>query len=162
MVIVVMGPSGAGKSTVGALVARHRGATFVDADDFHPVENIAKMQAGVPLDETDRVVWLERLAIAIDGYLAGDREVVLACSALRAAHRRVLRRDPTRVVFVYLRAARATLDGRLRGRRGHFMSASLLDSQLAALEEPDDAIVVDAEPPVDDVVHAVELAVGRR
>jgi gluconokinase len=158
MVIVVMGASGAGKSTVGALLAARRGMVFADADDFHPPENVAKMASGTPLDEADRAGWLAALAEGIDAWLAAGREVVLACSALRAAHRDVLFRDREHMRLVHLRVSRATLARRLGERQGHFMAPVLLDSQLATLEEPEDAIVVDADAPVEEVIAAIERA----
>lgn len=150
MVIVVMGPSGSGKSTVGAALAEALGATFVDADDLHPPENLRKMTSGTPLEEPDREGWLAALGGAIDGWLAGDVDVVLACSALRGAHRARLRRDPRRVVLVQLRVPAAELARRLAARRGHFFGPELLASQLETFEEPTDAVPVDgtAPPPV--------------
>lgn len=160
MVIVVMGPSGAGKSTVGARLAEVLGARFVDADDLHPAENVRKMTSGTPLDEVDRVSWLEALGAKVDGWLGSGDDVVLACSALRHAHREVLRRDPARVVFVYLRVPRDLLEARLATRRGHFAGPELLASQLEALEEPENAVVVDGTSPVEAIVEDVARALG--
>jgi gluconokinase len=155
MVVVLMGPAGAGKSTIGPLLAARRGAQFVDADDFHTAESVRKMAAGIALDEAGRTAWIETLALAIDDWLERDREVVLACSALRAAHRKTLRRDPKRVLFVHLRAPPAVLEARLRTRRGHFAGPRLLASQLAALEEPLEAIAVDATQAPEAVVASI-------
>jgi gluconokinase len=159
--VVVTGPAGAGKSAVGAALAERLGVPFVDADDFHPADNVAKMRAGIPLDEDDRRGWLEALARRLR---EGDG-AVLACSALRRSHRDTLRagRDP--VVFVQLRADPEVLRARIEGRPDHFMPASLLADQLATLEplDPDEpGLVVDAALPLDAVVDRVlaRLAAG--
>jgi carbohydrate kinase (thermoresistant glucokinase family) len=141
MVLVVMGVSGSGKTTVGALLARRLGLPFHDADDFHSDENKAKMRRGEPLTDADRAPWLATLAARIRDWDAGGG-AVLACSALREAYRQTLGGGSADVRFVYLKGARATLLARLRDRRGHYMPATLLDSQLATLEEPTAAITV--------------------
>ena len=152
VVIVVMGISGAGKTTIGLRLAAALGARFVDADDFHPPESRAKMAASVPLDDADRAPWLHTLSAEIDGWLHHEGDVVLACSALRAVHRAALRRDPSHVVFVYLQITPAVARARLLARRDHYFKADLLESQLATLEEPDDAVTVDADQPVEAIV----------
>jgi gluconokinase len=152
VVIVVMGVSGAGKTTVGQRLAAALGARFVDADDFHPPANRAKMAAGTPLDDADRAPWLQALSAEIDGWLRHEGDVVLACSALRAVHRAMLRRDPAGVVFVFLQIDAAEARARLLARPHHFFKADLLDSQLETLEPPTDALTVDAAQPVDAVV----------
>ena len=142
--IVVMGVSGSGKSHVGAALARACGVDFVEGDELHPAANIAKMSAGIPLDSADRQPWLEAIAAAIAQHRG--KGVVVACSALRRAYRDVLRRADPASRLLYLRVPRDELARRLRERR-HFMPASLLDSQLATLEEPaadEHAIVLDA------------------
>ncbi|WP_434426535.1 gluconokinase [Nannocystis pusilla] len=121
VVIVVMGVSGAGKTTIGQRLAAALGARFVDADEFHTPANRAKMAAGTPLDDADRAPWLHTLATEIDGWLQHEGDVVLACSALRAVHRAMLRRDATRVVFVYLQIDPDVARARLLARRHHFL-----------------------------------------
>jgi carbohydrate kinase (thermoresistant glucokinase family) len=143
--VVVMGVSGAGKSTVARRLADELGWDFAEGDDLHPPENVAKMAAGQPLSDADRIPWLEQVADWIDGEIAGARHGVITCSALKHAYRDLLRRPE--VLFVYLSVSRAELERRLRGRRGHYMPASLLDSQLNALEPPagdESAITVQA------------------
>lgn len=157
-----MGVSGAGKTTVGELLGAALGACFVDADDLHSPESRAKMAAGIPLDEADRAPWLQALAAKIDDWLQQQADVVLACSALRAAHRAVLRRDPTRVAFVYLHITPALAHERLLARRGHFFTADLLDSQLRTLEPPSDAVAVDASRPPGVLVEEVKAALAHR
>jgi gluconokinase len=153
VVIVVMGVAGSGKTSVGEALALRLGYRFEDADAFHSRESVAKMRAGIPLGDADRAPWLASIAAAIDGWLASGDDVVLACSALAARHRRVLCKDPARMRLVYLRASFEVLLTRLEARPDHFMPASLLASQLATLEEPKRAIVVDAAAPLDLVVQ---------
>jgi gluconokinase len=133
-----MGVSGSGKSTLGALLARELDCPFLEGDDFHDPRAVAKMGAGVPLDDDDRWPWLDRLGLAVGEVLASRGGVVAACSALRRGYRERLRAAigaPTR--FVLLDASRDELLRRLTDRSGHYMPVSLLDSQLATLERPD-------------------------
>lgn len=129
--IVVMGVSAAGKTTLARELAAELALPFIEADDLHSAAHVAKMRAGTPLTDEDRAPWLARVGQAL---AAGG---VAACSALSRRHRDAIRaaagRDP---LFVYLDVPRAELERRLRNRAGHFMPASLLDSQLAALEPP--------------------------
>lgn len=146
--VVVMGVSGSGKSTIGRRLARRLACEFADADDYHPAANVAKMAAGVPLEDADRAPWLERLRDLIAERLSGGSSLVLACSALKASYRSVLEAagsPRTPVHFVYLRADYDAIFARMRRRRGHFMKADMLASQFRDLEEPDDAVVVDAD-----------------
>lgn len=161
MVIVVAGVSGAGKTTVGRALAARTGFDFAEGDDFHPAANVAKMRAGEPLDDRDRAPWLDRLAAAIDGWIREGRDVVLTCSALRRANRDRLRHGRAAVRIVQLDVPRAVLEQRLRERAGHFMPASLLTSQLATLQPPDDegdALVLPAADAVDSVVDRLLAA----
>jgi carbohydrate kinase (thermoresistant glucokinase family) len=132
---------------------------FRDADDFHPAANVAKMGRGEPLDDADRWPWLERLRSEVIGSaLGGGERVVLACSALKASHRAVLLGGVPEgsVLLVFLRGGEEVLRGRLEARRGHYMKAGLLESQLAALEPPgDEAVDVSVDRPVDEVVEEV-------
>lgn len=130
MRIVVMGVSGCGKSTVGQQLANALGARFIDGDDLHPVANKAKMAAGIPLDDADRWPWLELVAEA----LSQDNTVV-ACSALKVAYRDRISALAPGTYFVHLDGTRELLEKRLSGRSNHFMPSSLLDSQLATLEQ---------------------------
>jgi carbohydrate kinase (thermoresistant glucokinase family) len=152
-----MGVSGAGKTAVGKRVARALGLPFHDADDFHPAANRRKMAAGVPLTEADRQPWLEDLARRMTEW-EGEGGAVVACSALRRRHRDVLAADATGAVrFVFLDAPPEVVRARLATRRGHYMPASLLMSQLATLERPkaDEAICVDASGEPDETARAV-------
>lgn len=137
---LIMGVSGCGKTTVGRELARTLGWRLVDADDFHPPANVAKMRAGKPLNDEDRTPWLAALRSEIERGLATDDSLVVACSALKERYRAVLVPDPTRVTVVHLTGDRALLQSRLSARSGHFMNPALLDSQLADLEVPAGAL----------------------
>lgn len=156
-----MGVSGAGKTTVGRALARALGWSFSDADDFHSPANVAKMRRGEALTDADRAGWLAALRVLIDDLGARGEDAVLACSALRDAYRRELAGGPTAVRFVWLRVEPAALRRRLESRHGHYMPASLLGSQLATLEAPADAIVVDGARPPDAIVATIRTAIGR-
>jgi gluconokinase len=162
MLIVVMGVSGAGKTTVGRALADALGAAFLDADDFHPPANVAKMRAGQPLDDHDRAPWLARLHDELAARGAGGQSVVLACSALKQRYREALGRGMD-VRFVHLAGSRETIAARLAARSGHYMPAALLDSQFAALEAPADGITVDiADAPEAIVAHVLAALRGGR
>ena len=143
LVIILMGVTGAGKSTVGTLLARKLGWKFGDADDFHPIGNIEKIRAGVPLDDHDRSPWLAALRNAIEQWNAVGDNVVMACSALKRSYRDELRTGS--VLFVYLKGSYELILQRLRLRHGHFASDSILASQFADLEEPNDAITISVD-----------------
>ena len=159
MIVVVMGVSGSGKSTVGAALARALGWPFLDADDFHPPQNVAKMAAGTPLTDDDRWPWLDRIVDALRAITAAHGNAVLACSALRHAYRVRLGRAGA-MRFVHLRGDSATIEQRLATRQHRYMPASLLASQFATLEAPDDAIDVDIHPSVDAQVAAIIAALA--
>jgi gluconokinase len=151
MIVVVMGVAGSGKTTVGKALATALGWPFVEADELHPPANVAKMRRGEPLDEADRAPWLA----AVAAHMRELSDGVVACSALRARYRDVLRVRPE-VRFVLLDVPPALVAERLAQRHGHFMPPSLLPSQLATLERPDDdALIVDATQPVDAIVGRI-------
>jgi gluconokinase len=139
-----MGVSGAGKTRIGRDLAHALGWAFLDADDFHPQVNVEKMRGGVPLETADRAVWLDALTAALASLERGGADAVIACSALRREFRESLAAALTTVRFVYLKADAALVRERVAAREGHFMPAALVDSQFATLEEPDDALVIDA------------------
>jgi gluconokinase len=150
-----MGVAGSGKSTIGAALARALGVDFVEGDDYHPRENVERMAAGIPLTDADRAGWLRGLADRLREARHEGRGLVMTCSALKRAYRDVLRSGAPELQLVFLRGPRSLIAERLAGRRGHFMPASLLDSQLATLEEPgpdEHAWVTDASVPPDEIV----------
>lgn len=158
MVIVVWGVTAVGKTTVGKLLAEELGWKFYDADDFHSPANVEKMRCGIPLTDEDRRTWLERLRQMIERSLAEEENAVLACSALKRAYRERLRASED-VKFVFLRASRARIAERLQRRHGHFMPATLLDSQFADLEEPqagEQTLTVDVEGTPDELVKLIK------
>jgi gluconokinase len=154
LVVIVMGVSGAGKTTVAACLAQELGWEFLDADSFHSAANVAKMYAGIPLDDADRTPWLEALRREIARAIQQRRNLTLACSALKDAYREQLVAGPE-VRLVYLKGTFDVLRQRLVHRSGHFMTDRLLASQLEALEEPADAITVDAQQPIADIVAEI-------
>lgn len=142
-----MGVSGSGKSTVGEALAAALAWPFLDADDFHPEANVAKMAAGQALTDADRWPWLDRIAQRLREILAGGGHAVLACSALKEAYRaRLAQAGDVRVV--YLKGDQATIAARVAERTHKYMPASLLPSQFATLEAPAQALVVDIREPV--------------
>ena len=160
MIVIIMGVSGSGKSTIGAMLAHTLGWHFADADSFHSRSNLHKMSRRIALTEEDRAPWLASIRGQIQLWLTEQRSVVLACSALRASHRHVVMVDPTRMRLVYLKGSVDMLQARLSTRRHHFMPAELLDSQLATLEEPSEAITVDINQPPEAIVRQVHQALG--
>lgn len=160
MVILLMGVSGAGKTTVGQSLAVALGWRFYDADDVHPPANVAKMRAGEPLTDADRAPWLAAVREMMAATLRAEESAVVACSALKRAYREQLVSDPERVKIVYLRGDYALIQRRLQQRPGHFMPAALLASQFAALEEPTDAVIVDAAQPVSASIAYIQRGLG--
>jgi carbohydrate kinase (thermoresistant glucokinase family) len=155
MVIIVMGVSGCGKTTVGNLLAERLALPFYDADDFHPVENVEKMQSGEPLNDADRHPWLAALSWEIEKWNQTDG-AVLACSALKKTYRDILNPDKSdQVRFVFLKGSQKLILNRLKNREGHYMPPELLQSQLDALEEPENALDVSIEKSPDEIVDMI-------
>ena len=148
---IVMGVAGCGKTTIGSKLARSLGVLFLDADDFHPDANLKKMSSGTPLDDSDRIPWLEIL----QEELRSNRGCVLACSALKQNYRSMLEDTDRDTVFIMLDISKETARCRLRSRVNHFMPETLIDSQFDSLERPTDALVVDAEEPVNSVLDVI-------
>jgi len=149
VVLVVMGVSGCGKSTVAALLAGRLAWPFEEGDALHPQANIEKMTAGHPLTDEDRAPWLQKVAAWVEEQLDAGQSGLITCSALKRAYRDVINRRGSGIVFVYLSGTRETIAARLTARHGHYMPASLLESQFAALEEPtpdEPEITIDVGP----------------
>ncbi len=154
-----MGATGAGKTTIGTILAAQLNWQFADADVFHPPANIEKMSHGIPLTDADRAPWLEAMRKAILEWIAAGKNVVLACSALKRAYRDELRPSPE-VKIVYLKGNYALFAERIRHRHGHFAGEQILAGQFADLEEPDDAITIDASKTPDEIVAEIRKRLG--
>jgi gluconokinase len=154
---VIMGVSGAGKSLIGARLARELDVEFVEGDTLHSADNVKKMTAGIPLTDADRHAWLLAIAARLREAKRAGVGLVVACSALKRSYRDLLRSaGDADVRFVYLKGIRALLAERLAQRREHFMPGSLLESQLAILEEPSP----DEHPLVSDIREAPDTIVA--
>jgi carbohydrate kinase (thermoresistant glucokinase family) len=156
--IVVMGVSGAGKSTIGSRLAEQLNRPLIEGDSLHPPANIEKMSRGTPLADEDRMPWLKAIAARIDDARQARAPIIVTCSALKRVYRSALTNGHGDVGFVYLRGEKALIAQRLAARIDHFMPPALLDSQFAALQEPEDdeptiVIPIDATP--DDIVASI-------
>jgi gluconokinase len=159
MFVIVMGVSGSGKTTIGKGLAGKLGYRFYEGDDFHPAANMAKMAAGVPLDDEDRAGWLAALASVIRDALERGESGVIACSALKEKYRAMLRIDAGRVRFVYLEGSYEVIRERMETRQGHFMKPALLRSQFEALEEPQGELTVDIGLSPEEIIQSVAKVV---
>jgi gluconokinase len=151
MIVVLMGVSGAGKTTIGELLAQRLGWRLIEGDDYHPRENVAKMAAGIPLEDADRWPWLD----ALNRRIRGERNAIITCSALKESYRRRLLADIADARIVYLHAPKALIAARVAERKHKFMPATLLDSQFATLEPPANAIAIDVSVDAGRSVEAI-------
>ena len=154
MIVIIMGTTGAGKTTIGTMLATQLNWQFADADAFHPPANIDKMSHGTPLNDADRAPWLAAMREAILEWIADGKNVVLACSALKRAYRDVLRPSPE-VKIIYLKGTYALFAERIHHRHGHFAGEGILAGQFADLEEPENAIIIDAARSPDEIVAEI-------
>jgi ribose 5-phosphate isomerase A len=162
-ILVVMGVSGSGKSTIAEALSARLGWPLEEGDSLHPEANIAKMHAGIPLTDADRLPWLERVAAWIDGQRSRKQPGIITCSALKRAYRQIVIGDRPEVRLVYLRGGRDLIADHLGGRHGHFMPTTLLRSQIDTLEEPDpseDPLTVDVGAPATQVAHEIIRLLG--
>lgn len=154
--VVVMGVSGCGKTSVANALSERMGAHMIEGDAFHPRRNVEKMQSGTPLNDADRHDWLQRLGNELAQAVDQHARVVLTCSALKRRYRDTLRRAVPRLGFVFLKLSPTAAKERVAHRQGHFMPASLVDSQFGDLEPPSDepgVLTVDATEPLEAIVH---------
>lgn len=157
-VLLLMGVSGCGKSTVAAILASRLGWPFEEGDALHPPANIEKMAAGYPLTDADRWPWLAKVADWIDERHDAGENGIITCSALKRSYRDLINRRGTGLSFVFLAGSKETIAARLAARHGHFMRASLLDSQFADLEEPtadEPAIRMDIGSPAEEIAERI-------
>lgn len=158
-----MGVSGSGKSTIGAALAERLGWRFVDGDELHPAENIAKMHSGHPLDDLDRAPWLAAIAAQIEAWAAAGTPGVVTCSALKRRYRDTIMGGRAGVRLVYLAGTQRLIASRIAARTGHFMPVGLLDSQFAALEPPsedENPILTPIDAPVGAIVDHIVTALS--
>jgi gluconokinase len=163
VIVVVMGVSGSGKTVVGTTLARKLGAGFAEGDRFHPPENIDRMSAGLPLRDEDRWGWLDAIAVEITNAELSGESLVVACSALKRIYRDRLRLASRRLRFVYLEVGRDVAAERVAARKGHFMPASLVDSQFNDLQPPaadENVVVLDATLPPAELAAAAVIALA--
>jgi gluconokinase len=163
VIVVVMGVSGCGKTVVGGALAAAIGGRFIEGDKYHPPENISRMASGQPLRDQDRWSWLDAIAVEIGDAGRQGGTLVVACSALKRVYRDRLRRASQNILFVYLEIDRDTAAARVGARKGHFMPASLIESQFADLEPPspdEGALKLDATRDPADLVALVSAAVS--
>jgi ribose 5-phosphate isomerase A len=162
-ILVIMGVSGSGKSTIAEDLAARLGWSFREGDALHPEANVAKMHAGIPLTDADRQPWLERVAAWVDSQRAKKQPGIITCSALKRSYRQIIIGDRPEARLVYLRGGREVIAHHLAGRNGHFMPATLLQSQIDTLEEPgpdEDPLTVDVGPPASQVADRIIRLLG--
>jgi len=152
---LIMGVSGSGKTSVGKALAQKLGWDFFDADDFHPAENIAKMAAGIPLNDSDRAPWLAALHHLLSTTLESNHHPILACSALKYKYRVQLLDGLSGIEIIYLKGDYDLIWSRMATREGHYMKPEMLQSQLATLEEPTDAFALDISISLNDMIDKI-------
>jgi ribose 5-phosphate isomerase A len=162
-ILVIMGVSGSGKTTIAEDLVTRLGWPFKEGDELHPEANVAKMHAGIPLTDDDRQPWLEAVASWIDHQRAKKQPGIITCSALKRSYRQIVIGDRPEARLVYLRGGRDLIAKRLSGRHGHFMPASLLQSQFDTLDEPgpeEDPLIVDIGPPAGQIAETIIRLLG--
>ncbi|EAZ93117.1 gluconokinase [Crocosphaera chwakensis] len=155
MIYLIIGVSGSGKTTIGKALSQELGYAFYDADDFHPPKNIAKMSQGIPLDDSDRLPWLLAIKLVIDEHQKEQKNAVITCSALKQSYRDLLEKNTTNIIWIYLKGSYETFLKRLQQRPDHFMKENMLISQFEALEEPENAVTIDVNLSVAEIVQEI-------
>jgi len=153
--LVLMGVSGCGKTSVGERLSQVLGWPFFDGDNFHPRENMAKMAQGNPLNDDDRRPWLANLHDMIDAHLRGGKSMILACSALKQSYRDQLSAGNPGTVYIHLKGDFDLIYQRMSARQGHYMQAAMLRSQFEALEEPREAVTIDIQQNLDEIIQTL-------
>ena len=153
--LILMGVSGSGKTAVGELLSQKLGWPFFDGDHFHPKENVAKMAAGIPLDDDDRIPWLMNLHDLIAEHLAEGKSLLLACSALKQTYRDLLLDGNPNTLFIHLKGEFGLIMSRMQARAGHYMKPEMLHSQFETLEEPTNALTVDIGQNLDRITEEI-------
>jgi gluconokinase len=153
--LILMGVAGCGKTAVGELLARRLNFPFFDGDNYHPENNIAKMAAGIPLDDQDRIPWLTNLHDIISKHLQAGKSLILACSALKQAYRDQLAAGNPELVFIYLKGDFDLIYRRMQERQDHYMRPEMLRSQFDALEEPVDALTIDVDQSLEAICEQI-------
>lgn len=155
--IILMGVSGCGKTAVGVKLSQALDWPFIDGDDFHSADNIAKMSQGFPLNDDDRAPWLAKLHQLIVDHLQEGKSMILACSALKKKYRDQLAEGSSGTLFVYLKGDFDLILKRISNRKDHYMKSEMLRSQFNILEEPTDAFIVDIDKSLEEIVEGISL-----
>ncbi len=155
MIYLIMGVSGSGKTTIGQALSQELDYLFYDADDFHPPENIAKMSQGIPLNDSDRLPWLNAIKSVINEHQKQQKNAVITCSALKQFYRELFQENSTDIIWIYLKGHYETILNRLQQRSGHFMKDNMLISQFETLEEPENAVIIDINLSVEEIVQEI-------
>ncbi len=155
MIYLIMGVSGSGKTTIGQALSQKLGYTFYDADDFHPPENIAKMSQGIPLNDSDRLPWLLAIKTVINKHEQLQKDAIITCSALKKSYRDLLQENTRDIIWIYLKGSYESILKRLQEREEHFMKENMLMSQFKTLEEPENAVIIDINSSVEEIVQEI-------
>ncbi|MDJ0510743.1 MAG: gluconokinase [Crocosphaera sp.] len=155
MIYLIMGVSGSGKTTIGKALSQELGYPFYDADDFHPPENIAKMSQGIPLNDSERLPWLLAIKSVINEHQQLQKNAVITCSALKQSYRNLLEQKTKNIIWIYLKGSYPTILKRLQKRAGHFMKDKMLMSQFKTLEEPKNAVIIDINLSVEEILEEI-------
>jgi gluconokinase len=158
--IILMGVSGSGKTTIGQALSSALGWPFIDGDDFHPPENVKKMSQGIPLSDEDRLHWLETLSHLLSENCHREENLVLACSALKRIYRDQLRSNHADLIFVYLEGDIEMIRQRMQAREKHYMKPGMLESQFQILEPPQNALQINIDRPINEIVQEIIDLIG--